>query len=324
MLRRPVLRRPGDGWPTIVATLLGLAALAVALLGLLAHELSTEWQPLVIAAALAHTLMFGAPIAVVLLALARRPTAALAVVALVLVAVIEVPQHISDTRTASGPRLTALQANLRLGSADPAALVANVRAHDVDVLTTEEITGAERDRLVTAGLAAQLPYDFDGTAAGAGGVMIWSRYPLSEKVVHHGFQLGVLSATVTIGAQRFTIVVAHMASPYPYPADGWAGELAKLRKIMAGLATRDVVVGGDFNATVDNAQLRSLLTGGYRDAAESSGAGYLATYPADTWYPPLIGIDHLLLRHVDASAVSTVALPGSDHRGLLVHLRIAD
>jgi endonuclease/exonuclease/phosphatase (EEP) superfamily protein YafD len=322
-LRRPTLRRPGDRWPTVACTVLGVLGLAAALAGLVTHVLDVGWQPMVVAAAFAHTLMFGAPIALVLLSIARRPAAVLALGVLVLVVVVQAPQYISDPVTADGPRLTVFQANLRLGSADAADLVRTVRARDVDILTTEEITGSERDRLVSAGLAARLPYDFDATAPGAGGVMIWSRYPLSREVVYPGFQLGVLSAAVTVSSQHFTIVAAHVVSPYPYPAGMWARELSALRSIMAGATTRDVVVDGDFNATVDNSQFRSLLVGGYRDAAESSGAGYLASYPADTWYPPLIGIDHVLLRDAQASDVSTVTLHGSDHRGLLAQLRLS-
>ncbi len=81
------------------------------------------------------------------------------------------------------------------------------------------------------------------------------------------------------------------------------------------------MVAGDFNATVDHAQFRALLTDGYHDAAEQCGAGYLASYPADRWLPPLIAIDHLLTKHATATSAATVALPGSDHRGILVGVR---
>jgi endonuclease/exonuclease/phosphatase (EEP) superfamily protein YafD len=81
-----------------------------------------------------------------------------------------------------------------------------------------------------------------------------------------------------------------------------------------------VVVAGDFNATVDHAQFRDLLDHGYADAAESSGAGYLPTYPTDRWYGPLIGIDHVLFRGMQADSADTYDLPGSDHRAVLARL----
>ena len=323
--RRPALSRPGDRWWTITCTILGTAALAAALLGLGAHAVTTTWQPLVIAAALAHMLMFGAPAGLVLLIVARRPSAVLALVATVLVAVIEVPQHVAATTEARGPSLTVLQANLRLGSADPRALVTVVTTHHVDVLTSEEITASERDRLVAAGLAAQLPFDFDATAPGAGGVMIWSRYPLTNEVINPGFQLGALSATVALSGRHFSLVAVHLPSPYPYSASGWARELTRLHSLMARLAARggSVLVAGDLNATLDNGQYRALVTGGFRDGAEQSGAGYLATFPGNTWYPPLLAIDHLLVDRATASGLVTVHLPGSDHRGLIAQIRLA-
>ena len=65
------------------------------------------------------------------------------------------------------------------------------------------------------------------------------------------------------------------------------------------------------------AQFRRLLTHGYADAARQAGAGYLASYPTDRWYGPVIGIDHVLVRSAAATSVRTVDLPGSDHRGVL-------
>ena len=85
-----------------------------------------------------------------------------------------------------------------------------------------------------------------------------------------------------------------------------------------------MVVGGDFNATPDTAQFRDVLAAGYDDAADQAGAGLTRTYPSDRWFPPLIAIDHVLCRGA-ATAVraSTVEIDGSDHRALLVHLRLA-
>ena len=57
-----------------------------------------------------------------------------------------------------------------------------------------------------------------------------------------------------------------------------------------------VIVAGDFNSTPDMRQFRDLLTNGYRDAVEQTGAGFAPTFPSRTWHPPLITIDHVLTR----------------------------
>lgn len=84
-----------------------------------------------------------------------------------------------------------------------------------------------------------------------------------------------------------------------------------------------MLAAGDFNATTDHVQFRDLLEHGYGDPAAQAGAGYPARYPTDRWFGPLIAIDHVLTRRAVATSVSTVALPGSDHRGLLVQVASA-
>jgi endonuclease/exonuclease/phosphatase (EEP) superfamily protein YafD len=92
--------------------------------------------------------------------------------------------------------------------------------------------------------------------------------------------------------------------------------------VLGGLPGRTVLVGGDFNATTDDAQFRGILATGYADAAQQAGAGFTPTWPADRWFPPLIAIDHVLTRGAVARSVDSVRIPGSDHRALVVDVRI--
>ena len=96
--------------------------------------------------------------------------------------------------------------------------------------------------------------------------------------------------------------------------------MVRLYRLLGRLPAGPVIVPGDFNATVDHAQFRDLLGGGFDEGALDSGAGYLPTYPTDRWYPPLLGIDHVLSRGLWAESARTYDLPGSDHRALLVRL----
>ncbi len=320
------LRRDSDSAWTLGSALLGLLALLITTAALVAHVARSSWQPLIVLAALAHPLLLAAPFAVVLFVLARRWFAtATAVLALLLTGLIQAPLYIGSASAGGGTAVTVLQANLRLGSADPAALVRTVRTDRPDVLTTEEITPPERDRLLAAGLGRELPYRFDEAADGGIGVAIWSRFPLSDDQDHIGFALGVLSATVQLSStQTPTVFAVHLLPPYPYRPGEWGRELARLEALVHRTAAAEpVIVAGDFNSTTDNAQFRSLLSGGFHDASEQSGAGYLATYPGDRWFPAVIAIDHVLADGATAQRSQTVGLPGSDHRGLLVRLRLS-
>ncbi len=93
-----------------------------------------------------------------------------------------------------------------------------------------------------------------------------------------------------------------------------AATLSDIREQADG---RPVIVPGDFNATYDMAPFRKLLTNGYADAAEQSGAGITRTFPADSSWPPRFGIDRVLTYNATATDVHTVRVPGSDHLGLI-------
>ena len=81
------------------------------------------------------------------------------------------------------------------------------------------------------------------------------------------------------------------------------------------------VLAGDFNATLDHAELRRLLDRGYRDAAEQAGVALRPTWPAGRTLPPTVTIDHVLADpRIRVISARSVAIPGSDHRGVLADL----
>lgn len=235
---------------------------------------------------------------------------------------VEAPLFVSAHRATGGVPLVLLQANLRVGAADADNLVARIRAEHVDLVTIEELTPAELASLSAAGIDALLPYRLVTPYPGGAGTGIWSRYPLSAPVKHDEFRLEVLSATVALpGAAALQLYAVHLLPPWPYPSGTWLAEMTHLSALLNTTAsTTALVVSGDFNATLDHAQFRHLLTGGLRDAAEQVGAGFTPTYPTDRTFPPLLTLDHVLCRGLAPTSLTRVPIAGSDHRGLLVHL----
>ena len=298
-----------------------LAATAVGLGAVLLHWVGTPWQYVIVLAALSHYLMWAAPVGLVVAAALRRwwTTGAAAAVSVVVLA-LQLPPSVSDA-AGGARRLVIVQANLKVGAADPAALVRLVRRNHADLLATEELTTAEEQRLLAAGLARELPYRYTRPIpAGGGGLGVWSRYPLHDQRDVPGFWLGVLSTRVELPGGPVTFLAVHLTPPYPYAADRWRHEIARLSNVLP--RTGPVLAPGDYNATTDHAQFRDLLEHGYADAAQQAGAGYLPTYPNDRWYGPVIGIDHVLVRGgFVADRADTVELAGSDHRTLVVRVR---
>ncbi|MEV0358742.1 endonuclease/exonuclease/phosphatase family protein [Nocardia sp. NPDC050697] len=306
------------------AEVAGWAAVLAAATGVALHVSPVAARLPVLAAALAPYLMLGAVVAVLLFA-GLRSWAGVVVAVLVagVAAWTQAPLFHGEPATGSGPELTVAQANLLFDGADPAAFVGLVRERAVDLLTVNELTPAALDGLTAAGLDALLPHRYVAPGRTASGTGIWSRFPLTGTVEFDGFVLNQLGATAEIpGAGPVTVFALHPVPPV-YGIDVWADELERLRALVGRAPDdRPVVVGGDFNATHDHAQFRRWLTGRLRDAAEQSGAGLLRTYPADTWYPPLVGIDHILLAGGRAHGVETVPLPGADHRALVARVRL--
>ncbi|WP_327151849.1 endonuclease/exonuclease/phosphatase family protein [Nocardia sp. NBC_01329] len=222
-----------------------------------------------------------------------------------------------------GRAVTVMQANLLFDGADPRALVDEIRGRRVDLLTVDELTPAAIEALGRAGLDAILPHRYLSPGRTAAGTGIWSSYPLSETVEYDGYVLNQLSATATVPDIGPVTVYAFHPVPPVYGTRVWADELLRLGEILErSPADRPVIVGGDFNATYDHAQFRALLSGRFGDAAVQAGAGHLVTYPTDKRWPPLVGIDHILVAGGHAEAVETIEVPGADHRALVARIRL--
>ena len=163
-------------------------------------------------------------------------------------------------------------------------------------------------------------------APDAGGIGLWSRFPLAEV------------SPAKLGTRRspppgcrspmslFDPLVAsvHVTSPlqaYGKPFGDWRSGITSTKAVLDRFADAagpgSVIVAGDFNSTPDMRQFRDLLTNGYRDAVEQTGAGFAPTFPSNTLLPPLITIDHVLTRHAAASSIRAIDLRGSDHRSVL-------
>jgi endonuclease/exonuclease/phosphatase (EEP) superfamily protein YafD len=311
-----------------VLIVLGVIGLVVTVFALVLRQFSLTVQPVMALAAFSPYLMLGAPIALLASALARSWIPAVAAAALLLVCLAtQARLYVAQTAPAHAQHLVLMTSNLRLGLADPNSVVAQVREHHVDVLTTQELTDVEASRLVSAGLENLLPYSALAPSVGGTGVGIWSRYPLSQISRPTGLAFRLVDASVAVPglAKPPTVVAVHMAGPWPNATD-WSHDIVKLpgflRQFAAANPNGAVLVGGDYNSTPDTAQFRDLLTSGYRDGADQAGAGMTRTYPSDKFLPPLIAIDHVLTRNAVATSARTLTVKGSDHRALLTTIAL--
>src|SRR6516165_4723283 len=122
--------------------------------------------------------MLCAAVSANLLALARHWI--LAIVALGITATtlaVQAPLYLGSHSGRNGAvEFRVLSANLREGKADPDLLVSS--APQADILSFQELTPDEADRLSAAGLDTAFPYRWLDARDGPYGVGVWSRFPM--------------------------------------------------------------------------------------------------------------------------------------------------
>ena len=223
-----------------------------------------------------------------------------------------------------------LSSNLRYGRADAAQFV-TLATQNADVITVAELTPEAVDRYVQAGITERFPYSLLSPGPGAGGIGLWSRYPLAKVTAprHRGAQMPAARIEVPGVQQEPLLASVHIMSPVAgdeNTVDDWrygmAGAKAQLDNFAREAGPAAVIIGGDYNSTPDMRQFRDLLTNGYIDAVQQTGSGFAPTFKSDHWLPPLITIDHVLVRNAVATSIRTVTVKGSDHRSLLATIRV--
>src|SRR5512139_176810 len=209
----------------------------------------------------------------------------------------------SDAPAAAGggPELRVLTANLSLGEADAGTIVRIVREQRVDVLAVQEFTSAAEAAFENAGISTLLPFHDSFPSALAAGSALFSRYPLRDMAVGKnwgGFHQARAMVDVP-GGRTVLVESVHVCSPFSLgQLHCWRTDLAReptASDVPGGGALR--VLAGDFNATLDHAPLRTLISHGYRDAADSTGAGWVGTWGPYSRHPfiPPVAVDHVLV-----------------------------
>jgi endonuclease/exonuclease/phosphatase family metal-dependent hydrolase len=121
------------------------------------------------------------------------------------------------------------------------------------------------------------------------------------------------------GAGEVQVTAVHTAPPTRHRMPVWADNLRALPDATPDGELR--ILPGDFNATLDHAELRRLLDTGYDDAAAVLGDGLKATWPAHRTIPPPVTIDHVLVdERIGVRALSVHPIDATDHRAVFAEL----
>jgi len=266
----------------------------------------------------------GALAAAVVAALLRRGRAAVVALACaVALAAFVAPRALGGPSTAeggSGPRLRVLTANVHVKPRAAEALVALARRTRADVVSVQEVNPEVARALERAGLGELLPGRVVEPRAAGLGSALYARAPLTKIA---GVKDGWVAARARVGGGP--AIEVHAVHPLP-PLNAAAERRwsADMRALPSARRTGPVrILAGDFNATLDHAELRRLLDRRYEDAADAVGRGLRATWPADRRFPPPVTIDHVIAdERCGVRSLRVFDLPGSDHRAVLAELEL--
>lgn len=232
------------------------------------------------------------------------------------------PRFLPDgvTVAADAPRLRVATSNTQRGEVDAAALVELVRRERIDVLAAQELPVGGIRALEAAGLSRLLPHRELHPEADSS---IYSRFPLVDSgVLHRPTTWPQTYAEVMLGGRQVRLVSVHTLYPLGDP-QRWRADLTALRT-EALVNGRDVVLLGDFNATLDHASMRRLLSTGLVDSHAEVGRGLAPTWPVGhPWLPLMFQLDHVLHGPgLVAGSVQEYSLPGTDHRAVVAELSL--
>ncbi|GAA3694385.1 hypothetical protein GCM10022204_07760 [Microlunatus aurantiacus] len=316
--------RAGQGW--LVS--LGLLSLVPALVATALRIVPpTDDGPALLASFIPYGLVLWVPALLLLgvAALRARRSAAFARVSLVMLTLVVLvgllaalawqgPAWVPNDRPVATDPLTVVSLNVRAGAADPAIVAEAARGADVVAFVEASPSWVEA---LPAAFREELPYGVGAPLQFDSGSVIFSRYPItsSEALPASSFQQwSAVVDTPQLGPLR--VVAVHPCNPFCGPGL-WSTEHTELRQYVARLDDTPTVVAGDFNAVDDHGPMRDLYADGWRSAADLAGSGFVRTYPADRRFPPLIGIDHVLVdAPLTATSLQTFEVPGTDHLGL--------
>lgn len=310
--RRRAGRRRWVWWLALV----GLVAVCVPVAARLA---GWESGPLAWLVALTPWVTLASVAGCGLAVLGRSWTLSVVAAAITLLGVTWLVPLYTATPAAGDTVLTVATINLAYGHADADAVARLVEDHAVDVLAVEELTPAAVEALRDAGIDEVMPYSVLAPERGYTGTGLWSRLPLEQPATVNALSSRAVSAAVDVGDESVDVYAIHPEAPALRSHPRWSADLDRLASLL-GEQTGGVIVAGDFNTTRDHEAFRRIEALGYADAADQAGAGFLPTFPEGSAIGPLVAIDHVVTRDVDfvARTVTTVSIPGTDHRALVV------
>jgi len=221
------------------------------------------------------------------------------------------PQLIPASVTAGAPDLTVATQNIGAANTDPAARA--LATSGAGIIAVQEIVGSES--AATSVLDAQ--YDNHALVSTVG---LWSYWPMeTPKPLELGLSWArAMRVVVHHPLGDIAVYAVHLPSVRPGDTAARDDAVAELAALVAADPAARVLVMGDLNTATTDPTLNTL-TAQVTDSRQTVKGGFGFTWPAAF---PITRPDHVLGRGVTAVSDSVLPAVGSDHRAVLVGLKL--
>lgn len=243
-----------------------------------------------------------------------------------------------DPAEAAPDTITVMNANAGNGFAPIARMTRAILPVDADLIALEELNVVQAD-VLRAALEDRFPYQatFGDSYEGKG---LFSRWPLSgARQVLLAEGRPDIVATLTLGGQAITIIVAHPRPPRVRRA-GIVFDRTAVRQLLRlgalALELAPTIMMGDFNMSPRHPIYRRFVRAGLVDAFSARGEAGMATFPVrfgDAWQrgipvrrlrvPPVMRFDYIW--HTPDFVTEDAWIgpdTGSDHLPVMARLRL--
>lgn len=217
---------------------------------------------------------------------------------------------------AGGSDLRAASVNLLFSNERVNEVGDDLMTRDLDMVVFSEFTPEHADTLLRHPLADEFPHKINRDGLFAGGMAVWSRFPLAENARQATINRTV-DATVDGPDGPIRVLAVHPPTPI-HDFAGWRRDVGRIADSVDVAADPTLVIG-DFNASYWHPVFRDVLDRGVVDAHMAAGRGWSTSWPTDEAVPPFVRLDHALTGNgLVSTGVDDFAIPGSDHEGFVV------
>ena len=230
---------------------------------------------------------------------------------------------LSEVPTASSESpMQVFSINVEHSRADIGALAEVIEEHHVEVAVLVEVDERFIRNLLSSGVKQLLPYRSQAVTPGdTAGTVILSKYPMNREI-----RIPMADDIVTfdhpsavIDHPRYGMVrvaAVHPHAPVVDRAHKWKSILESIDAWQATQTGMPLVMAGDFNASRAHPAFRELSST-FVDTSAASGIFPTPTWPAAGSVPAFVAIDHVLVRGLTAAGWQRIAIPGTDHYGII-------